>query len=288
MPETNGKTELSQEIDDLLGNIEGVPPAEEETDLDIKSDEKVEEPEEKGGESVAEELEEDKEDEGAEEVEEEAGEEVKGKVEEEVEDVVEGEQETEEKSLSLEDQNKLLLDRVEELSKTVPAAKVEEVVEVIEETIASFIEEGEDIDDIVSDKGKLNALLVKVQQATEASTTKKILQSIPQMIVRQVQQHKVINDAVDEFYSENKDLKMVKGTVGRVANEVSAEFPDWTLDKVFKETGVRTRKLLGMKTDAVKKKVRKPALPKKPGSGGREKLSRADLSDLEKEVNELL
>lgn len=293
MTEENKKEELSQDqqIEDLLDGLDAgseEASTEEDANLDIKSDKEGEESKEEGDVDDDPKPEEDKEDKAGEEAEEEADEEEETGAEEAAEEPGEEEPEEEEDEPSdLETQNRLLLEQIESLQAGKPA---EEAKEEIEEIVTSFIGDDEDLDEIISDKGKLNALLLKVQTATQASTTKDILTKIPQIIVSQVQKQKVINDAVEEFYAENEDLKIVKRTVGKVANEVAADNPEWTLDKVFKETGKRTRKLLGMKEDAIAKKKtpkRRPALPK--GSGkGRGRVTQDSLTGVEKEVQELV
>lgn len=283
------KTELSQEsqIDDLLDGLiprdEDSTKGEAETELDNKSDEEGEESETEGEVDVSKELEEIEEDEGGEKKTKDVEESIEKTVEEEAEEIT-GDKEEEVVS----DREKMLLARIEELSAAKPMTAAEEAVE---DAIASFISEEDDIDDIVSNKAKLNALLVKVSEATKTSVTKSILKSIPQIIVSQVQKQKVINDAVDEFYTENEDLVPVKRTVGLVANEVAAEHPDWDLAKVFKETGIRTRKVLGLKEAAIKKKkvIRNPAIPRSPRSGGRDgRTSKTDLNEMEKDIQDLI
>lgn len=169
-----------------------------------------------------------------------------------------------------------------------------------EDFVAQFVID-DDIDDVLADASKLNALLCKVVNATVAHTTSKIHEAIPTVISGQVTQQFDVRDYVRAFYDENKDLVPVKKTVGTVANEVQAEHPDWTISQIFEETATRTRKALGLKAPVVEEpsgdgkdgqKQQKTEQGKKgsalpPGSKGRRN-SGTETSGVQKQIAELI
>ena len=154
-----------------------------------------------------------------------------------------------------------------------------------------------DIDDVLADPAKFNAMMSKAIGTAVKQALGKVSDSIPVAVSGHVNQQFDIRDYVKTFYDENKDLVGVKKTVGTLANEVQAEHTDWTLDKIFEETAKRTRVALGMPADGSgrteesgdgkdgKKKTDRSALP--PGSKSSRK-SAGKSSGMQKEIDELL
>lgn len=153
----------------------------------------------------------------------------------------------------------------------------------------------EDIDDVLADAGKLNALLGKIINIAVGHSVKSVSETIPTTISGQMTQQLDIRDFVRDFYVENKDLAAVKKTVGAIANEIQASNKDWALDKIFKETAIKTRKTLGMSDPADRKesddgkdknkKTERSALP--PGyTGSRKGASKS--KGVQGEIDELL
>jgi len=295
--------EQTDQIDDLFADLDGEVEAESGGAGDDKEEEETAEIEEGGKEQGSEEAETEEIVEGDQAPDEE------GEVVEEKE--VEAEVETETGAeLSLEEQNKLLIEQIEKLSGGVPAAQVpvkkeEETLpdvpvvdpgiklESIPEIVQDFIGDI-DVDDLVSDKKLLNEVLVKVATASRENTIQTMLRAIPQIVVQQTRSQAVIKTVIDEFYDANEELIPVKKTVGAVANQIYAEEPSLSIDKVLEKAAERTRKMLGLKKTAIQNKEekvserkRKPALVKKQGGGNREK-GKVDTSDLQKDIDSTL
>lgn len=101
----------------------------------------------------------------------------------------------------------------------------------------------------------------------------------PQMINYRLQGY----IAAQEFWQTNPDLKgfvddnskyNAKQFVLNKATEIQKTNPEWSLGQVYKQTAEEVRKLLGNRLDKYAQtgqepKVRKPALPRKPGSARR-------------------
>lgn len=325
MGEENEEQTLVDEIGDFLSDT--VPAGFEEFDDGIKDEsferpakEEEEEEEEKIGEeeetSTEEKAEKEKvsteeeEEETSEEKEKETPEkkdevtEKKKDVEEKVEDKKEKKDEVDPALKAMQDQNALLLTRIEELSGKEPK-KVEEPPAKKEEDnkpdtfaaaeVYDFVGE-KDLDTILASKEEFNKFLSGIVNSTMNTTIENVYRNLPQVVSSQVTQQTSLKTYVDEFYKENADLLSVRKTVSAVANEVAAEQPDYGIEQIFKETEIRTRKMLGLKKVAleedleqkpfVKPPGRKPALPGK--SGSRSGSSGKQLTTQQKHIGDVL
>jgi len=181
----------------------------------------------------------------------------------------------EQRAARLEAQNAKLIERIEELSgaSATPAVPTPEgkppaeskpepkpdsaapagTVSVAPQEIAvdevDFLQ-GRDPNDLLDNPTEFNKLLnVVYRKGVEAGVPlamERSLLAVPQVVVSQIQRSNVMKGLVDDFYKANEDLKPVRRTVGLVANEVHSEHPDWTVQQVFDEAALRTRKVLGM------------------------------------------
>lgn len=196
------------------------------------------------------------------------------------------EEETSEQELErLRNQNKLLIDRVEDMAGGVapsappapePPAEsppvippVVPVVPVVPPVVASPVEpevidfiKGRTLEALVDDPNGLNMLLNEVFQMGAKQigvapapdvepVVERILNALPSIVQAQVTQQTAIKVLVDDFYDNNKDLVGVRRTVAAHANEVHSEHPDWDTAKVFSEAGIKTRAVLGMRIKAL-------------------------------------
>jgi len=81
-----------------------------------------------------------------------------------------------------------------------------------------------------------------VQTAVEG-----IQRAIPTLVGNMVNHQVSLRTAVNEFYKEHQDLVPHRSFVGFVANELTAQHPDWDLEKVLRETNTEARKRLLLK-----------------------------------------
>jgi len=300
--------EQTDQIDDLFADLGEEIEAESGGTGNDKEEKEAAEIEEGGEKQGSEEAEAEKVAEGDKAIEEEAEAGVEEKEEKEVE--AKPKEEEEGVEVSLEEQNKLLIEQIEKLSggapaTIVPVKKEEEAkaevpaieegikLESIPEIVQDFIGDV-NIDDLVSDKKLLNEVLVKVATASRENTIQTMLRAIPQIVVQQTRSQAVIKTVIDEFYDANKELIPVKKTVGAVANQIYAEESSLGIDKVLEKAAEKTRKMLGLKKEAIQNKEkktvereRKPALVKNQGGGTREK-EKVDVSDLQKDIDSTL
>lgn len=186
---------------------------------------------------------------------------------------------------------KLLLEQLERVTgEQLDIRNVEPTPEVatVEPIQHNFLE-GLDVDEILSSAENLNKLLVAVHDHALAQTrtlaAEQILQNLPEVISTYVVRHIATREKVADFYKENPDLVGVKRTLATVANEITAEKPELTLDQVFEEAATRTRTMLGLKKSApvVESPNKKPSFVNSP----RARIKVPELAGVAAEVSEL-
>ena len=96
--------------------------------------------------------------------------------------------------------------------------------------------------------------------------------------------------SVDDFYGDNEDLVDHKRIVALKAEKLGSENPDWSLNKLYDESGKATREALGLKKKAVSVKkdasMKKPSFPR--GTKGKKKPEKKpELTGLAKELQEM-
>ena len=218
----------------------------------------------------------------------------------------------------LRNQNRLLIERLEKVSGPAPIEPVAPTTAPVPEPALPAptsvraptltVEEvdflaGEDPEKLAEDPVAFNRLLNKiyakaVEQAIPLAAERTMI-NIPSLVVQHVRQQAAMNKLVDDFYTTNKDLVPVKRSVGLISNEVHAENPDWTVEKVFTEAATRTRTLLGMPQPAIKNDptppVVTPGAPAAPGSpafanpaGSRPSGPQRKLTGMAKEIDDIL
>jgi len=149
-----------------------------------------------------------------------------------------------------------------------------------------------DFNDMQDDPAKFVELLQKVVDHTRQSTIDGLQADLPTIVTERATQAISMQNLVDSFYRDNKDLAAVKKTVSAVAQNVGAEHPDWDMSKVLTEAAKKTRQVLGTKQPvekAPKKKLtrkgKRPAIPK---AKGKHKATQKKLSKEQLQINDLI
>ena len=148
-----------------------------------------------------------------------------------------------------------------------------------------FLTENDDIDDILSERDKLEGLLQRVYERAREDALPQEYKDLPSFLGEQVQRQMVLREGIREFFSANSDLLAVRKTVGALTNEVVAEHPEWNLSQVLTEAETRTRTLLGIKKPVVKTDGRNPALG---GKGSSRKKTGDTRTSMQKELDDLM
>jgi hypothetical protein len=205
----------------------------------------------------------------------------------------------------LREQNAALLERIESLSGQViggvQAPAIEQPTQQAAppqqpaqpQTVAQTMNylENTSIDDLLENPEKFNAVLNQVSQQSQAAASQQavqqVLRSVPELVMGYITRHSAMNRMVDDFYKENVDLADVKQTVAAVANDVHSKNPGLGVEDVFKQSAEQTRKLLGLKKQAITAVKRKPSKPAFAKAGGARKAA-PKVSVLQTELNDLL
>lgn len=286
--------DINKEIDEIIGSLPTNPPPEPPVEEPPKEELPKEEPSKEGPPTPK--------------LEEKVGEPAP-KVEEELppeEEVKKEEEEVEEETVeSLNERIKHLINTIEELSSPEatpgPSPKPkeekpkEEVIPPISTSSAEVKEidflAGQQVDDLIDDPKKFNAMLNSIYQKAKSDgkeeAVRDIVGALPRFVSSQVKEDSDINAVVNEFYSHNEDLALVRNTVKRVAAQVHSEKPELDMKQVLDEAATRTRTLLGIKK-VVKNKnedLNNPAFVS--GKGGKSPVKRGAKTQQD-EINELL
>ncbi len=154
--------------------------------------------------------------------------------------------------------------------------------------------DGIDMDDLLGDPAKLNAVLSAVynkalQQASRIAL-EQTYQTMPATVLHFSRQQYEMQETIRDFYRQNPELLERKATVGSVANEIAVTHPEYTVAQLLDESAKQVRKMLGLKQQAQEqvkeiKKTPTPGFAKQRSGGGRVK--QEELSALEKEMAEL-
>jgi len=205
---------------------------------------------------------------------------------------------------SLRAQNESLLQHIENLSGqlvsgNLPAATIPEpsgqpakpnTLPQTSDEIMNFLE-NTSVDELLEDPTKFNAVLNQVsKRSTDVAVqnaVRHVLSSVPELVMGYITRHSTMNRMVDEFYRENSDLVNVKQTVAAVANDVHAKNPGLSVEQVFKQSADATRKLLGIKKQALAAAKRKPAKPAFAKAGGARKKA-PEVSNIQSQINDLI
>lgn len=186
-----------------------------------------------------------------------------------------------------------LLDRIEQLTnQAYQNGRGQPNIPTFDAQDHNFLD-GLDIDEVLSSSENLNKLLLSVYnrglQESMRMARENWTGEAPNLVREHITQHMTMRELVDGFYSTNPDLQNAKKTVGAIANEVSQENPNLTLDEVFAEAAKRTREVLGLPPQAIQQQQSavKPNLPSRRQPGNRRNGTNV-LTGVAKEIDDLL
>ena len=181
------------------------------------------------------------------------------------------------------------------IEKQAPVSKPSESAPPTTIQARDFLPEGVDVEDVLTDKNKLNNLLNQVFQTAVVETTQRMALSLPDIVEAQVRQQTALRQSVESFYTKHPHLTGFKRTVSAAATEIAAANPDWSVDQVFDAAAVKATELIGLQQQTVAQtqaqvaqvgqKLKSPALA--PTKGGRGQKG-SDMTKLQKEIEDML
>jgi len=216
---------------------------------------------------------------------------------------------TDDRIKALEEQNKKLLEQVMVLTEALqgkPTPPPESVLPPkpsepsVTPPVATPTEVKQDIYPLIKNEDEFTEMFKSHEKFNEVITSamnkavNTVLLSIPQTVVKLVEQEIGMKELVNEFYRVNEDLKPHAKFATYVANELAAANPDWNVGKVFEETGKEVRKRLGlseiarMKTPPPSEENTPPPAFAPKGPAGRRPETPSKLTGIEKEVAETI
>lgn len=179
------------------------------------------------------------------------------------------------------------------VEKQAPAQKPSENTPPTTIQARDFLPEGVDVEDVLTDKDKLNQMLNAVHQAAVVEATQRLVLSVPDIVAAQVQQQTALRQSVESFYTKHPHLSGFKRTVAAAATEISASNPDWSVDQVFEAAAAKATELIGLQQQVsgstpaapVGQPLKAPALAApKGGRGGKP----SAMTKMQKEIEDLL
>ena len=175
----------------------------------------------------------------------------------------------------LQEQNALLMERLNllqnQINEGLPKAEPQKVeqskpVEPVapkatEGTVDIF--DGQDFDDVLSDKGKFLGMLARYGHVVMQETYRTIASTLPNVVNEQVNYQARTKQMADEFYAANEDLAAVRPTVSAVMQTIISENPGKGMDEILTLTATKTRQILGLrpKTNVPPSSQTPPAAP---------------------------
>ena len=165
----------------------------------------------------------------------------------------------------------------------------------VADQVIDFLENDTDIDEVLSNKDKLNSLLNKVANRIRAEaaviSAEHILKSLPATMSTYAKKQVELHMMIADFYNKNQDLnnKVAKELLGTVANEINEKNPGVAFDELMKQSAKRVRSLLALKTntESQKEKKKSPAFAGQQ-KGGQSRAKGETLSPKEKEMMDLI
>ena len=103
------------------------------------------------------------------------------------------------------------------------------------------IKSNDDLLSLFEDKDKFNNFLVLFAEKIKQD----ILLSLPDIVIKHIQDQHKYKKLVDNFYKENPELKKEKPLIMQLINKVAADNPGMALKDMFNLTAKKAQQILG-------------------------------------------
>lgn len=146
-------------------------------------------------------------------------------------------------------------------------------------------------DELFEDKDLFRGFMAQVARLSAEQSVERVATTLPQYVIQQVEQQRVLKEASEHFYNSHETLKPHSKVVGIITNEVIQEHQDWDLDNVLSETANRCYTLLNLKQSVADgdTELSKRGTPSSLNRRARSnKGSKPKLNKLQREINDLL
>jgi len=145
-----------------------------------------------------------------------------------------------------------------------------------------------DFDDVMKDKESFVKFFLEAANVIKAEAVQQTLIGMPEVVGSVVQRQTSLRDVAREFYKTYPELKPVKQYVGRVANEISAENPDLTIQQVLDKAAEKVRQTLNVEALIKASEKRDAGKPALGGGTGGAKSKSGPSTGLQSEIDEFI
>lgn len=98
----------------------------------------------------------------------------------------------------------------------------------------------EELYDILGSLDKFNSFLINYTE----HIMRKTMLSVPALVIHHIKNEQAYLIIKDKFFKANPELIEHKSIVAQQLNIIAAEHTDWTIEQVFNQTGLETKKII--------------------------------------------
>ena len=102
------------------------------------------------------------------------------------------------------------------------------------------IKSNNELYELLGDVDRFNTFLTNYTE----NLTRKIMLSVPALVIHHIKNEQNYIRIKDQFFDSNPELKGYKTVVAQQLNNVAAEHPDWTIEQVFNQSGIESKKII--------------------------------------------
>ena len=102
------------------------------------------------------------------------------------------------------------------------------------------IKSNDELYELLGDVDKFNTFLTNYTE----NLTRKIMLSVPALVIHHIKNEQNYIRIKDKFFDDNPELVNHKDVLAKQLNVIAAEHTDWTIEKVFQESGIEAKKII--------------------------------------------
>ena len=98
----------------------------------------------------------------------------------------------------------------------------------------------EELWEVLGSLDKFNIFLVNYTE----HITRKIMLAVPALVIHHIKNEQNYIRIKDKFFNDNPELEDYKPVVAQQLNEIAAKHVDWSIEKVFEQSGIEAKKII--------------------------------------------
>ena len=151
-------------------------------------------------------------------------------------------------------------------------------------------------EEIIDNEQSFKKFLGEFAEKVKGYTEQSLSQRLPQEVSRITNTQLTVAQRAERFFDEHKALAKVRPYVATITGQVAKENPKWDMEQVLQETAKRAYDALGLSPNIVEElqqeanvqPKKKPAFAAPKGQGNRGKAEEPQLSEMEKDILDLI